>query len=228
MSLSHGPSVVTQGLVLALDAADRNSYPGSGTTWTDLSGLGNTGTLINGVTYDSVDGGGSLSLDASNDYISCGTTGVAASTFSSETWIKKKGDNGHFFVIDNLDQPELRLTFTSTGLLIQYYDNGAYFTNTTYSFTFSTSSWYQIVTTVQNGSQNYYVNGSLILSSSGTYDGSSNTNAGEHTLGTYNRPGAGYNGYANVKYAIHRIYNRALSAAEVSQNFNALRGRFGI
>ena len=57
MAASSGPDIVDSGLVLALDAADRNSYPGSGTTWTDLSGRGNNGTLTNGPTYSSVNGG---------------------------------------------------------------------------------------------------------------------------------------------------------------------------
>ena len=75
MALSHGPSpIITNGLVLCLDAADRNSYPGSGTTWTDLSGRGNNGTLQNGVGY-SGDNGGSLSFDGVDDYVSIGTSG---------------------------------------------------------------------------------------------------------------------------------------------------------
>ena len=66
--LAHGPSIITQGLVLALDAADRNSYPGTGTAWTDLSGNGNNGTLTNGPTYNSANGG-SIVFDGSNDYV---------------------------------------------------------------------------------------------------------------------------------------------------------------
>ena len=53
-------------------------------------------------------------------------------------------------------------------------------------------------------------------------------NAGEHTLGTYNRPGAGYGGYASVKIGSYRFYNRVLTAQEVTQNFNALKGRYGL
>ena len=59
MGIGYGPRVITDGLVLALDAADVSSYPGSGTTWTDLSGNGNNGTLVNGVGYDN----GSLIFD---------------------------------------------------------------------------------------------------------------------------------------------------------------------
>ena len=225
-----GAPVVDSSLQLWLDAGQTTSYSGSGTTWTDLSGSGNNGTLVNGVTFDAIDGGGCFSLDGSNDHISCGTTGVAASTVTIEIWVKKKGNNGHFFIIDNSDQPEIRFQFISTGLEIRFYDNGAYFTDTVYNPVggFDTNLWYHIVATLENGSQKYYVNGSLVVSTSGTYDGSPTTNAGEHTLGTYNRPGAGYNGYANVKYAVHKIYNRALTAAEVVQNYNALQSRYGL
>ena len=64
--------IVTNGLVLALDAADRNSYPDSGTTWTDLSGNGSNGTLINGPTFSSVNGG-SIVFDGLNDYVNIST-----------------------------------------------------------------------------------------------------------------------------------------------------------
>ena len=67
MALSHSPSIVTNGLVLCLDAANSKSYPGSGTTWTDLSGRGNNGTLVNGVGYNSGNLG-SLVFDGVDDY----------------------------------------------------------------------------------------------------------------------------------------------------------------
>ena len=57
MALAHSPKIVTDGLVLCLDAANPKSYPGSGTTWTDLSGNGNNGTLVNGASYNSVNNG---------------------------------------------------------------------------------------------------------------------------------------------------------------------------
>ena len=57
MSLAHSPRIITDGLVLCLDAGNTKSYPGSGTTWTDLSGQGNNGTLVNGVGYNGSNGG---------------------------------------------------------------------------------------------------------------------------------------------------------------------------
>ena len=76
MGLAHSPRIVTDGLVLCLDAASKRSYPGTGTTWTDLKG-GNNGTLTNGPTFSS-DNGGSIVLDGSNDAIS-----ISDLTFSS-------------------------------------------------------------------------------------------------------------------------------------------------
>jgi hypothetical protein len=68
MGVYAGPEINESGLVLCLDAGNTKSYPGSGTTWTDLSGNGNTGTLVNGPTYSSANGG-SIVFDGSNDYI---------------------------------------------------------------------------------------------------------------------------------------------------------------
>jgi hypothetical protein len=65
MSSSSGPDIITNGLVLSLDAANRFSYPGSGTTWTDRSGNGNNGTLVSSPTF-SGGNGGSLGFNGSN------------------------------------------------------------------------------------------------------------------------------------------------------------------
>jgi hypothetical protein len=69
MAYSDGPKIVTNGLVLALDAADRNSYPGSGTTWRDISGNNYSGSLINGTSFNSSNGG-VFSFDGVDDYLS--------------------------------------------------------------------------------------------------------------------------------------------------------------
>ncbi len=73
MAHFHSPRIITDGLVLALDAANQKSYPGSGTTWSDLSGNGNNGTLTNGPTFDSGNNG-SIIFDGVDDYITTGTT----------------------------------------------------------------------------------------------------------------------------------------------------------
>jgi hypothetical protein len=82
------PKIVTNGLVLNYDAGQQNSYSGSGTTWTDLSGRGNTGTLTNGPTYSSANGG-SIVFDGVDDYVNIGSqslVGSGTSPFSVELW----------------------------------------------------------------------------------------------------------------------------------------------
>lgn len=79
------PPIVTNGLVLHLDAGDTASYPVTGTTWTDLSGNGNNGTLVNGVGYNSANGG-SLVFDGVNDRVS--TTFKPSGARSYFIWIK--------------------------------------------------------------------------------------------------------------------------------------------
>ena len=224
MAQHYGPNIVTDGLVLCLDAADKNSYPGSGTTWTDISGNGNDATLVNGPTYNSSPG--YIDLDGTNDYISLSTS-VSVTSFSVEFWVQFQDFiDGYLWILDNSDNPELRIAVSSNtpGLLV--YDDGAYAMNTTTATTLLSDTWYQLVLTITNNDFRFYINDSLDVSdTSGTYNGGG---VGEHTLGTYNRPGTGYGGYRNSKYAIFRYYNRVLTAAEVSQNFNAQRSRFGM
>lgn len=227
------PSIVTQGLIIHLDAGDSTSYPGSGSTWFDLSTSGKNATLQNSPTYDANDGGGCFDFDAANDYISLSTSGVAGPALTFEFWIKKKGNGGYFMAMDNSDNPELRLLFnTSSGnLQAALYDNGAYFYSNNAGPTggYPNNAWYHIVCAVRNGEQKIYVNGNVVMSGTGTgYDGGSGGNAGEHTIGTYNRPATGYGGYANIKIAQYRLYNKFLSESDVTNNWNVTKGKFGL
>ena len=88
MALSHSPRIVTNGLVLALDAANIKSYPGSGTTWTDLSGIGNNGTLTNGPTYSSANGG-SLVFNGTDNYVSLPANSINTNAdLTLNYWVK--------------------------------------------------------------------------------------------------------------------------------------------
>lgn len=70
MAFSFSPRAVTNGLILSLDAANTRSYPGSGTVWTDLSRSGINGTLTNGPTFNTANGG-NIVLDGTDDYVNC-------------------------------------------------------------------------------------------------------------------------------------------------------------
>jgi hypothetical protein len=215
---------------LNLEAFNSTSYPGSGTTWFDLSGNNYNASLINGPTF-STDGTGCIVLDGVNDYISLATTGFAPASYSVELWIKKTaGDvDGYILARDNSDNPEDRLSWdvANNRLLVQVYDDGSYRWNQ-YIGSVNTNTWYHFVLTVTNGSQIFYVNGTQIGSASGLYNGSASSNLGEHTIGTYNRPGTGYGGYFAGRFAAYRFYTKVLTQSEVTQNFNARKWRFGL
>ena len=93
MTIGYGPRVVTDGLVLALDAADRNSYSGSGTSWTDLTGRGNNGTLANGPTYSS-DNRGSLVFDGTDDEITTTNLITNPAIFTICCWFRTTTASG--------------------------------------------------------------------------------------------------------------------------------------
>jgi hypothetical protein len=223
---ADGP-IVTSSLRLSLEAFNPSSYPGSGTTWTDLSGNGFNASLVNGPSF-STDGTGSIVLDGSNDYISLSTNGFGSASFSVEWWIKKTpGDtDGYIHVTDNYDNPESRFYMNTSTIDAAIYDGGAYRWNGSVA-NITANTWYHAVATLTNGSQKFYLNGVNTASNSGFYDGSGG-NVYEHTIGTYNRPGAGYGGYWAGKIAAYRYYTKALTEQEVLQNFNARKWRFGL
>ncbi|MDW7641544.1 MAG: LamG domain-containing protein [Nitrosarchaeum sp.] len=225
MGLSHSPSLVMNGLVLALDAGNSKSYPGSGTTWTDLSGNSNTGTLTNGPTYSSANGG-SLSFDGVNDYIDFPTTlsnqfsskSITVFTFAKISSVVSKNTLLSFNGAFNFFLPGSRLGPTQQ----LYWDSTTSWKGgTTTSWT--TNQWYQLAWTIDS-SRNilFYINGILDYSSTILVDFSPTNNTAVR-IGFAN---AGE--YATGNISNTQIYNRALFAAEVSQNFNALRGRYGI
>ena len=98
MSLSHSPKIVTNGLVLCLDAADKKSYPGTGTTWFDRSGRGNHGTLVNSPTFNSTNGG-SIIFNGNLTYgsVSCSQFQSGNNPFTIECWVKWFGDGVNTF-----------------------------------------------------------------------------------------------------------------------------------
>lgn len=223
MGTSYNPRIVTDGLVLCLDAANPKSYPGSGTTWSDLSGKGNNGTLTNGPTYSSANGG-YIVFDQIDDRINLGNVSLPTTALSVSAWIYDTDTSngyrdfftkaGHFkFRIDNNSEggnlssfvwisgsPEPRLSTSWTKNV---------WTNV--SFTWNT-----------NGNFRLFTNG-ILRSSSTTRSGTLNTTTNELTVGSDQSSTFWKGNISNVL-----IYNRTISDTEVQQNFNATRGRYGI
>ena len=100
MATDYNPSIVTDGLVLCVDAANTKSYPGSGTTWTDISSKGNNGTLTNGPTFSSGNGG-AIVFDGTNDYVDFGSQVANLSTSTISFWIKLQNNDSRNYVIQS-------------------------------------------------------------------------------------------------------------------------------
>ena len=223
MAVGYNPRIVTDGLVLALDAANTKSYGGSGTTWTDLSGKGNNGT-ISGATHTS-GVGGYFDFDGSNDYVSHSNDSFVSNGGATlECWFN--ADTGsvlrslinhsgfNYFNLMRDSNNKIRLEYKSTSQ-----NNTQLFSTST----ISTGSWYHVVGVVNSTGARIYINGELDASNStpqnlGTV--SSTLYIGGYSSGsTYRFDG---------KIAVAKRYDKPLTATEVAQNFNALRGRFGI
>ena len=231
MGAYSGPDIVEDGLVLCLDAGNAKSYLGSGTTWTDLSGQGNTGTLVNGPTYSSANGG-SIVFDGSNDYVDT-TFGenIVSTGFTFNFWFYGTKTSVHFvasFFISSDPTTIFRVERFSAGsntIEFGHSPNGATISGKELiSYNFPNNIW-TCCTLVYDGNYKYiYKNGFLdAISSPGqilTY-----------YSGAFLRIGARQNS-ALLPFAGNipsiSLYNRALTAAEIQQNYNATRSRFGL
>ena len=224
MGLAHSPRIVTDGLVLALDAGNTKSYPGSGTAWTDLSGNGNNGTLTNGPTFDSGNGG-SIVFDGTDDEVdNFSSSDFAAGTdnFSFSVWIRRNGPqiggagiisvsgsaNWEFRVVEGLD-----MRIRASGVVLNYS-----------SVDLPDLTWTNMSFVREGTGTNQsklYVDGKLKASASNF---TTNIAGTDFVIGK-DRTG---NDFFGGNISIVKYYNRALTAAEVQQNFNAFRGRYGI
>jgi len=225
MALSHSPSIIAQNLSLCLDAANPKSYSGSGTTWTDLSGNGNNGTLQNGPTYDT-NNLGSFSLDGVNNRILISCNNSTIRTFNSTTQFIIK------LPVYSGGQRCILSYRTGAGLLyIGKANNGIFcFYNqlSTAAFTVGNiASNATVICTVTcdatNNLLSTYINGTLAGSASRT--GWVST---YHTSLYLGWDAGGTNEYMLGNFYQFSHYNRVLTAQEIQQNFNALRSRFSI
>ncbi len=225
-----GPNIITNGLVLALDAANTKSYPGSGTIWRDLSGNNNSGSLTNGPTFNSANGG-SIVFDGTNDYISVSSlrnipTGSGARTINiwfftnPSTWAND---------VNNLFQYGGNTTRTSFGIDFSIYPVMEVWTfadDIMFSSSFAQTGWKNITVTY-NGATTILVYENGIFTQTKTLAGTLNTTANAVTIGAAN-PTVYTGYYFTGSIAITQLYNRALSSSEIAQNYNATKARFGL
>ena len=221
MAVGYNPRIVTDGIVLALDAGNTKSYPGSGTTWTDLSGNSNTGTLTNGPTFSS-DNGGAVVFDGSNDYVDVsGSTTVSAATFLA--WVRLDGDqNSNAGVIFSRGADVSGMNFRGLTEEISYHWNGAVNTYTWNSgLTVPQQEWCMMAVTVTSSVATAY-----LCRSSGTTSATNNVSHGSTTLDSIEIGRDQLGRYFDGRISVAMVYNKALTASEVQQNYNALKGRY--
>ena len=231
MGLAHSPRIVTDNLVLCLDVANTKSYTGSGSTWTDLSGKGNNGT-ISGATYTSGIGG-DFDFDGSNDRVTFASGQDVGGEITISFWVRPtlnssintflstKGSasaTGYAFYANTWNTSDRKLLFEvangSSADTVVSADNVVV-----------DNQWQNFVVTCvrSTGATVLYKNGSSITTDTLSVTDWGNT--GTFEIGKF-PPVTAY--WYHGKMSIAQVYTRALTASEVAQNFNALRGRYGI
>jgi hypothetical protein len=235
MGFFRGPNIITDGLVLALDAANTKSYPGSGTTAYDLSGNLNSGSLVNGTGF-SISNQGAWDFDGTNDYIRVNSISnpVNVSDFSVEAWIKLDviptqnprivslgGDASNYFNLATYggNSPGTYDTFWFEVKKGGNYYGG--FHNTGRKYVIDT--WYHLLGTFDNSTNTakLYING-VSVTGGGVGGGAPNVFSTLLIATSTTSPGEVINGLIPVI----RYYTKILTASEIQQNFNALKSRF--
>jgi len=219
---AHSPKIVTDGLVLALDAGNVKSYVSGSTTWFDKSGRGNNGTLTNGPTFSSANGGG-IVFDGTNDYVQTTFT-IQLDNFTICAWFKCSGITSNYPRIADKNYQN-GFWFGKEASLANKWGGGVKQADGN-MITLDDSSWHYLVM-VRNGTS-LTVYGDGITNNNTTTCGSGSLDSTPMSLGGTVNDGGGLRDWLKGNIATTHIYNRALSTQEVLQNFNALRGRFGI
>lgn len=226
MAVYSGPSIVTDELVLYLDAANVKSYSGSGIAWNDLSVNNMSGELVNSPTYNTSNKG-FFEFSTDDHVILQNNTSLDTQTPTVEVWIKTNATTQTGFWFEKGDVNQQYALFQE-GVSIQWRMNigGVSTLSTTTANFINTSNWYQVVGTYTSGNRRLYINGTLV--NSDTESGTITTNSGGMSIGVYGGFSGGRGYYYNGNLAICRVYSKELSLKEIQQNYYALKGRFGL
>jgi hypothetical protein len=230
--IDSGEKIVIDGIVLYVDAAQLRSYPGSGTSWIDLSGGGNTGTLTNGPTFNS-ENGGAIVFDGTNDFINFGNRnlGVDVSNKSMMAWVRLGVINNISGIIDKqFDNGGANYGgwgfWVGSNRKLWWWPQGSQDIRDNGPATVGNNTWSHIAVVWNTSTDNarFFINGTLNSSIT-------NTNAVEKSSGSSNLNIACFRsgqGFVTGRIGNAIVYNRILTDAEVLQNYNAQKSRFGL
>jgi len=226
MAFSYSPKIVTDGLVLYLDAANTKSYPGSGTTWADISRGGKTGILTNGPTFNSANGG-SIVFDGTNDYVAVSDTNNVYSALTFTAVINTTTQSGGAGIVFNRggggNTSGMNILYPNAGGIGYHWNDDP----NTYTYnpglTLPNNAWCFCCVSVSPTQAIFQINGNSVVR---VYaNPSANTTIG---AGLQIGADASINRFYQTKIAYASIYNRALSQTEIQQNYNATKTRFGL
>jgi hypothetical protein len=230
MSQNYGANIITDNLAMHVDPANPKSYPGTGTTVYDLSGNSKNGSLIGGTSYNASNNG-TFYFDGVNGVINFGTgsTFFPLTNFAIDMWFSSDGTTPTTGTSPGLfgGTYGMRL-FVGSSALSFYLDSGTAFPgiSSPSSYSFYNSSWHHVVAQSTANTMSLYIDGSLAVSSSiTTWLGITRWPTNSFNFGQDNN---------NVMYYFRgkmgpiKMYRRVLTATEVTQNFNAVRGRYGL
>jgi len=210
------PNIVTSGSVLNLDAGFVGSYPTTASTWYDVSGNNNSGSLINGPTFNSL---GYLNFDGIDDYVNCGnnsnlnfTTNFTIGAWMNANSVQASVDSGILGKITSNDAYSGYMLWFQSNKNVTLYIRGNYINST---FSLSSNTWYYVVGTYNGTTASLYING--VLNSSMSLSISANAAASNFWVGQYEYTTGGRN--FTGKIAMSQAYNRALTQAEILQNY---------
>lgn len=248
MSFNYSPKIITESMLLYLDASNPKSYPTSGTSWYDISRNSNNGTLTNGPTFDTSNLG-NIVFDGTNDFIQLGSVpslqfsvtdpysismwvywtpsvGATLDTVFSYGYVAGAfptiGDKGYYLILDNN-------ILRNQSFLFDYYDGSGFKGIEGNVGVIPTNSWFNIVATSSSVSNanglKVYVNGTL---SSYTIRSLGPPLSINYTFANVNIGARDATTFFNGKIASTIVYNKELSSDEVYRNFQTLKGRFGL
>ena len=239
MGTSYNPRIVTDGLVFCVDAADKRSYPGAGTTWTDLSKNRNNGTLVNSPTFDSANGG-SIAFDGANDRVDLSTTLVSSTAYTVSCWFSCNDvafAGALFGFGTNANNSQNIYLYGAAGFCSMPAGGGFGYNNWNcdcWGFSGANAilrgtGFHHLVATFNNANvlaNKIWLDGEAKAMSN---VGQNNANDSEPLSNNFRLGCNGWNlstAFWNGNIASCAIYNRILSDTEVRQNYLATKGRF--
>ena len=223
MAILSGPDIVRDGLVLCLDAANNKSYPGTGTVWYDISG-NNRNAIKAGSqspTYPQYNSDGFFTFTGgivANNYSRFDVSSPFMNDLTAEVFFRPTNAAGTIFRMNN-DDYHIAINRVAAG---EAYNDFVLYPSTSNGL----NNWVHNAITWQNGlNLTFYKNGTIFSSGTRNTQDANGVAAGTLRIGTRN------DAYAEHFFgdiALIRIYNRALTNLEIQQNFNSVRGRFGL